>query len=132
MYIDITNASADEKYISGPEISIPAGETKRWDNVNVNALDSNTVIKEGVVAGDLTVNVVFEAADAAEATTGSLLPWALPKYLVANLPTGFEGRLAFATDGRKTGEGAGVGTGAPVYWSGAAWRTYPADAAVTV
>lgn len=53
-------------------------------------------------------------------------------FTVANLPAGPpDGALAYATDGRKVGEGAGSGTGVPVYFSNAAWRTYSGDAAVT-
>jgi len=42
---------------------------------------------------------------------------------VAGLPAaGTAGRLYFATNGRKTGEGAGAGTGVLVYDDGVAWR----------
>jgi len=42
---------------------------------------------------------------------------------VAGLPPpGQVGRVRFATDGRKTGEGAGAGTGVLVYDDGVAWR----------
>lgn len=53
------------------------------------------------------------------------------KFTVAGLPVGAEGQIAYATNGRKVGEGAGAGTGVPVYFSNAAWRTYSGDAAVT-
>jgi hypothetical protein len=59
------------------------------------------------------------------ATTG-----ALPVYTVANLPAGSAGMVAYASNGRKTGEGVGAGTGVPVYFSNAAWRVYSNDAAV--
>ncbi len=80
--------------------------------------------------------LVFSVADAqflqwsgsawVPATTG-----ALPVYTVANLPTGAAGMVAYASNGRKGGEGAGAGTGVPVYFSNAAWRTYSNDLAVT-
>lgn len=43
---------------------------------------------------------------------------------VANLPTPGTGwrRIALATNGRKTGEGAGAGTGVLCYDDGTAWR----------
>jgi hypothetical protein len=47
----------------------------------------------------------------------------LPAYAVTNLPvspTGYP--MAFATDGRKTGETATNGTGVVCYWDGTAWR----------
>ena len=42
---------------------------------------------------------------------------------VAQLPTASntEGDWAYAADGRKPGEGAGVGTGAPATWSNGNW-----------
>lgn len=44
-------------------------------------------------------------------------------FTVAGLPAaGQTGRMRFATDGRKTGEGAGAGTGVLVYDDGVAWR----------
>lgn len=47
----------------------------------------------------------------------------LDTYAVAALPGGASaGWMAFATDGRKTGEGAGLGTGVMVYYDGTAWR----------
>ena len=52
--------------------------------------------------------------------------------LVANLPMAtYEGSTMFATDGRKVGEGAGSGTGVPVYFSQGVWRVFSTDAAVT-
>jgi hypothetical protein len=51
-------------------------------------------------------------------------------YTVAALPTAkglVESQTAFATNGRKVGEGAGAGTGVPVYWSNGAWRVYSTD-----
>ncbi|MGH7022116.1 MAG: hypothetical protein ACREEB_00845 [Caulobacteraceae bacterium] len=41
----------------------------------------------------------------------------------ASLPTTkvTEGDWAYALDGRKTGEGAGAGTGLPVWWSNGGW-----------
>ena len=41
----------------------------------------------------------------------------LASYLVAALPVATEGALAYASNGRKSGEIAGHGTGIPVYWS---------------
>jgi hypothetical protein len=49
-----------------------------------------------------------------------------PKFLVANLPASpLEGSEAIAINGRKSGEGAGLGTGCPVWADSAgAWRTF--------
>lgn len=57
-----------------------------------------------------------------------------PEYKVATLPTDpvpYEGQFAYATNGRKTAEGAGLGTGVPVYYSQGVWRVFSTDAAVT-
>jgi hypothetical protein len=43
----------------------------------------------------------------------------------------YEGQRTYATDGRKTGEEKGLGTGVPVYWSQGAWRRYSDDKAVS-
>ena len=52
------------------------------------------------------------------------------KFVVASLPTGSEGMTAYATNGRKVGEGSGAGTGVPVYFSAAKWRRYSDDTEV--
>lgn len=50
---------------------------------------------------------------------------------VALLPTGaIEGQTAYAINGRKIGEAAGLGTGVPVYFSNNAWRVFSTDAIV--
>lgn len=50
---------------------------------------------------------------------------------VANLPgTPTAGLMAFATNGRKNGEGAGVGTGVLVFADGTAWRACDTGATV--
>lgn len=54
-----------------------------------------------------------------------------PQYTVAGLPTdAIESQKAYATNGRKVGEGAGAGTGVPVYFSAALWRVYADDTQV--
>jgi hypothetical protein len=54
------------------------------------------------------------------------------KDAVANLPTSAvsEGDWAYALDGRKPGEGAGVGTGVPVIFSQGSWVSAYSGAAV--
>lgn len=54
-------------------------------------------------------------------------------YTVASLPaTGANGQWAFASNGRKPGEGAGSGTGVPVFFNGATgtWFSYCSGTAV--
>ena len=47
-------------------------------------------------------------------------------FAVKDLPSRDNGLgvITFATNGRKTGEGAGSGTGGPVWWDGNTWRTF--------
>lgn len=61
----------------------------------------------------------------------------LGHYTVSGLPAGTEGDVAYATDGRKVGEGAGLGTGVPVYYStdggsppATGWHVFSTDALV--
>ena len=66
-----------------------------------------------------------EANERAEVAAG------LVTSTVAGLPTpGQAGRMRFATDGRKVGEGAGAGTGTPAYDDGVAWRRTADDTTV--
>lgn len=61
----------------------------------------------------------------------------VPEYTVDTLPTppstptGVRA-VAFATNGRKAGEGVGAGTGVPVYWNDATnqWLVYRNDSVV--
>jgi hypothetical protein len=53
-----------------------------------------------------------------------------PQYTFATLPSGVEGQISYVTNGRKVGEGVGVGTGVPVYFSNGLWRVYSTDTIV--
>ncbi len=66
-----------------------------------------------------------------EANERSEVTNAVPRLTVANLPTPQQaGRVRFATDGRKMGEGAGAGTGVLVYDDSVAWRRTADDTTV--
>ena len=87
----------------------------------VYATDGKTATTTGVV-------VYFDGTNWRAIDTGNVvstttnIPIA-PNYTVAGLPVaGTAGRYAFATNGRKTGEGAGAGTGVLCYDDGIAWR----------
>jgi len=56
--------------------------------------------------------------------------WQVPVFKVANLPSPTAGRVAFASNGRKSGEGASAGTGTLVYADGVAWRRTSDDTTV--
>jgi hypothetical protein len=55
----------------------------------------------------------------------------LGSFTVANLPNSpIVSQQAYATNGRKVGEAAGLGSGVPVYFSQGAWRVYSTGAVV--
>lgn len=54
----------------------------------------------------------------------------IPSFTVAGLPGGSSIRIAFASNGRKNGEGAGAGTGVLVFHDGTAWRACDTGATV--
>ncbi len=132
----ITNLSASPVFVPGPNVELDAtGGTyaaRTWTDVTIADLDGSPRIKALVVAGTISISLTDDAADLAVAVQGSMQHFGLPAYAFADLPTGFEGRLAFATDGRRTGQGGGSGTGVPVYWSSTAWRVFFDDTAAAV
>ncbi len=68
-----------------------------------------------------------------EANQRSEVTGSIEAIVFANLPTpGQPGRFLFVTDGRKTGEGGGAGTGTPAYDDGVAWRRTSDDTTVAV
>lgn len=67
-------------------------------------------------------------------TKGVLVQPQMPVFTVSALPaTAATGSFAFASNGRKTGEGSGAGTGLPVYWnpSTSTWFTFSGNVVVT-
>lgn len=85
--------------------------------------------------GNFTIGQSNQGNDIADALrinftslqTSFLYPPKLPSYTVAGLPsttTYGVGSEAFATNGRRAGEGAGTGTGCPVWSDGTNWRTF--------
>lgn len=67
---------------------------------------------------ELTARIrALEANERSEVTGG------VESFTVATLgAAGQAGRMRYATDGRKTGEGPGAGTGVVAYDDGIAWR----------
>ena len=80
---------------------------------------------------DLVFKTMAAGAAATEAlrvkSTGAL---SMPVFTVANLPAGAAGYVSFASNGRKNGEGAGLGTGVLVFHDGTAWRACDTGATV--
>lgn len=66
-----------------------------------------------------------------DSSTSATTASQVPAYTFAGLPTpGTPGRHAFVTDGRKIGEGAGLGTGVVAYDDGAGWYRASDDSVV--
>jgi hypothetical protein len=110
---------------------LDAAETKTWSGISLADLDGNEVIKAGIVAGTLAVSVDLGANDLALADQGSVVFGSLPVYAFADLPAGYNGQMAFVSDGRKGGEGIGAGTGVPAFYdaTAAAWLNFFDNAA---
>ena len=130
MDAQITNIGTAAIFLPGPKVEVPVGGTVTWAGVTLGDLDGSPVLKQAVVDGKLSVTVTDDTFDVATAVQGSLSASGLSKYALADLPTGYEGRVAFVTDGRKTAEGAAAGTGVPAYYSNAQWRVFFDDSVV--
>jgi hypothetical protein len=101
-------------------------------NTPIHSWDENDSTQYDRVSNALYDNIggtTIFLRDAFKAAFG--VPVELKSYTVAGLPTGAAGRTAYASNGRKAGEGAGAGTGVPVYHDGTAWRRYYDNATVT-
>ena len=77
--------------------------------VDINSPDSTKSVKFSVLAASFGFKV----------------------YTVGTLPVGATGVFLYVSDGRKSGEGAGAGTGIVCHWNGANWITVDAGTAVT-
>jgi hypothetical protein len=106
--------------------------------LTVNALTAKPLRRHGgaaLAAGDLAANQMVHAVynssgDYYECIgVGDGAPSA-PSYTVAGLPTGAAGRIAYASNGRKNGEGSASGTGVLVFHDGTAWRAVDTGATV--
>ena len=128
----ITNLTAAPLFIPGPNVELPASGTVQWLDTTIETLEESAFVTDAILAGTISVSVSSDARDAAAAPWRALLVSGLPVYAHASLPAGFEGQVVFVSNGRKSGELSGAGTGVPAYFSNAAWRTYQADAAVTI
>lgn len=132
----ITNLSSAPVFLTGPKVELAASgdadgnDARVWPDVTIHDLDSDSQLKSLVVAGTVSVSVAPVAEDGAVAVQGTMQHSSSERYLVANLPTGFDGRRAYAIDGRKVGEGAAAGTGVEVVFSDGEWRIHQDDSVV--
>lgn len=72
----------------------------------------------------------FTYARELDAAVRSLIAITRPVTVAALSTTATAGDLAYASDGRKAGEGAGAGTGVLVFRDGTAWRAVDTGATV--
>lgn len=129
----IKNSSGSSVYsVSNGGTNIPAG------NIDIQAglLATNQGVRNSSSVATFLFNVsskptVIGASSTSETTQIVSLEIAtkcqstlqLKSYTVATLPaTPTAGMIVFASNGRKTGEGAGSGTGVVAYGDGTAWR----------
>ena len=110
--------------IGGPtQGKIASGGFKARDYAT---LIQQLVFDTGLVADGTTAPTVN--------STGSIVavgPISAGQFTVANLPSGVEGQMVYATNGLKIGESTGSGTGVPCYYSargpaGAGWYVFSA------
>ena len=81
-------------------------------------------------ASPLDTDAANQAAQELRAIKAKINAAAITTSTVALLPAGTNGKLAYASNGRKVGEAAAAGTGVPVYFSNAQWRVFSTDAVV--
>lgn len=114
----------DDLFLTLGRIELKAGESATIPNVSIEDLDSDPLLSQMVLDGQISVSIAEDPTDVATATSGQLKNGMLPRYTVAELAalTGVDGRLAFATDGRAGAEGAAAGTGTMVVYSNGQWR----------
>jgi len=113
------------------------GESIDPDDWNTTLADLETALTESVYTGGLgaTDNAVLrtDGTDTKKAQgsgvtindsdqVAGVATMTLDSYTVGTLPTGAAGMIAYASDGRKNGEGGGAGTGVVVFHDGTAWR----------
>lgn len=95
-----------------------------WDSTDYTGYDRTNNTLADFIAG-----AAILSRNATRVT--SSVPVRLPNYTVAGLPAvSVAGDMAFATNGRKNGEGGGSGTGVLVFSDGTAWRACDTGATV--
>lgn len=85
---------------------------------NLTDANDRNLAPGDIVSGQIVVSIFNASRDSWECAG---IKNTVPQYAVASLPTGVAGMTAFATDGRKNGEGAGNGSGVLVFFDGSSW-----------
>jgi hypothetical protein len=109
-------------------------------SLTINALAAKPLVRQGggaIQANDIAANQIVSAFYNAALDSyqcvgigGANESNHLGTFTVAGLPAGAAGNTAYASNGRKNGEGSGVGTGVMVFKDATAWRA--ADTGATV
>lgn len=122
----------DSLYIAAPAFA--NGDSVRLANITKIRFTAST-LRSG--SSNLLIRTIFAHFSTSYGTlwaprAGALFvtPPRLPTYTVATLPSGTAGEAAFASDGRKNGEGASSGTGVMVFFDGSNWIATDTGAAV--
>jgi len=134
VYQDIVS-TADDSGWTGDDAILGGVRFYKYDQTggNMGLFGEMTMRATGSTGGNFAMWFAVQDAagtmvDVLELQYGRIrakVPVESPVYTVATLPSGVSaGATAYASNGRKSGEGAGAGTGVPVYWGGAAWLTY--------
>jgi hypothetical protein len=105
----------------------------------VNATAAKPLLRQtgsAIVPGDITANMIALVVYNASVDSynvigiGDAAP-TIPTYTVANLPSSAPaGSMAYASNGRKNGEGSAAGTGVMAFKDGSAWRAVDTGATV--
>lgn len=129
-FLDGTGAFTTPTLAGDSDVQITTPADK--DILSYKAADSKFENQPaGTLGLEQTANKNINSGYAGLSATGTLSSSQMfPHFVVASLPAGAEGNFAYATNGRKVGEGAGLGTGVPVYFSSSQWRVYSTDAQV--
>lgn len=137
---DVTNASEDGEFrfyvmVNGTltqKLQINNGAVRPPTNDGIALGGATLSFSDLFLASGGVINFNNGNATLTHSTgrIASNVPVGLPSYTVAGLPTGTAGDVAYASNGRKNGEGAGAGTGVMVFKDGTAWIACDTGAAV--
>ena len=123
-----TSANAGYDHLAGSSFALSAVFVNDAE-ANMRLMNTANNVAWNIIASNITADLIFRAA----AGNGKVVcerALQVPSYAVASLPTGAAGDQVFASNGRKAGEGAGLGNGVLVFHDGTAWRACDTGATV--
>lgn len=93
--------------------------------------DLGSVVRGGVAVSDSFLIASGESGSEKKITLDTLLETlGVRVFAFADIPSGYSGGMIFVSNGRKVGEGSGLGSGVVCTWNGSNWIT--TDAGTTV